>query len=358
MKFDRRRFLKYCIGSAAALGLPMQVLGRLEEALAADETGLPKVIWLSCSNCTGCTVSLSNLISDSGPADIADLLLNTIELSYHTTLMGAAGDLAVQQLNETAQGSYILVVEGGVPTAFDGHTCLLWTDNGHEYTALEAVQMLAPGAAAILSIGTCASHGGIPGGSPNPTGIISASQATGLPTINIPGCPTHPDWIVWTVANLLAGVVPTLDTQSRPTALFSRKIHDRCPYEDGIEAKTFGIRNACMEELGCKGERTRGDCPVRRWNNASNWCVGAGNICTACTERGFPDNFSPFYKIEYRYELYEKTGTGTAMVDSLNSLRVLSGQETAPGWVGADVDGDGKVGLAEAISALRDIGKP
>ena len=40
--------------------------------------------------------------------------------------------------------------------------------------------------------------------------------------------------------------------------------------------------------------------------------------------------------------------------DTLNSLRIITGQNTEAGWVGPDVNNDGKTGLAEAISALRD----
>ena len=104
MRIHRRQFLKYCIGSAAALGLPMTILGKLEVALADNTSALPMVIWLNAANCTGCTISLSNLFSDSGPTDIADLLFNTIDLVFHPTLMSAAGDLAVQQLKNTARG--------------------------------------------------------------------------------------------------------------------------------------------------------------------------------------------------------------------------------------------------------------
>jgi hydrogenase small subunit len=307
MKVHRRQFLKYCVGSAAALGLPLNVIGKLEQALAAEGSVLPKVIWLNGANCTGCTVSLANLFSNNGPTDIADLLLNTIDLAYHPTLMGAAGDLAVQQLKDTAQGSYILAVDGGIPTAFEGHTCLLWTDQGKEVTAMDAVKTLAPGASAILSVGTCASYGGIPAGNPNPTGILSVSDLTGLGTINIPGCPTHPDWIVWTIAHLLSGEMPELDEDRRPKALYGTEVHKKCPRKEQEEAKTFGIKNRCLQELGCKGEKTKADCPARKWNNGSNWCIGAGAICIGCTESDFPDKFSPFYKIEYTYKDFENS---------------------------------------------------
>ncbi len=306
MRIHRRQFLKYCIGSAAAMGLPMSVLGKLEQAMAAGGTSLPKVIWLNAANCSGCTVSLANLFSNTGPTDIADLLFNTIDLAFHPTLMAASGDLAVQQLKNTAAGSYILAVDGGIPTAFNGNTCMLWTDGDKEVTALKAVEMLAPNAAAILSIGTCASYGGIAAGNPNPTGIVSVAELAGPDIINIPGCPTHPDWIVWTIAHLLAGEIPKLDENNRPTALYGTKIHKNCPLRDREETKVFGEQDHCLKELGCKGPETTSDCPARKWNNSTNWCIGAGAICIGCTEPRFPDKFSPFYKIEYKYKQFDK----------------------------------------------------
>jgi hydrogenase small subunit len=305
MQIHRRQFLKYCIGSAAALGLPLTVVGKLENALADEGVQLPKVIWLNGANCTGCTVSLANRFSDQGPTDVADLLTGYIDLAFHPNLMAAAGDLALQCLKDAADGGYILAVDGGIPTAFNGHTCTLWTDDGKDITAKEAVQLLAPNAAAILSIGTCASFGGIPAANPNPTGIAGVSEIAGKTTINIPGCPTHPDWIVWTVASLLAGEIPQLDDHGRPRLLFREEIHKKCPRKEGGEAKIFG-EEKCLKELGCKGEKTKADCHIRQWNDGTNWCIGANAICLGCTEDGFPDRFSPFYKIEYKYQTYEK----------------------------------------------------
>jgi NiFe hydrogenase small subunit HydA len=309
MQLRRREFLKYCIGSAATLGLPINIVGKLEEALAADVNNLPTVIWLNGANCTGCTVSLANLIAQEGPKDIADLLTGYIDLAFHPNLMGAAGDLAVEQLNTAAAGDYILAVDGGIPTAFNGHTCMLYTDNGHEVTAKEAVLSLADKAAAILSIGTCASYGGIPGAFPNTTDVVSVGELIGGLTINIPGCPTHPDWVVWTIANLLAGTVPELDDFNRPMELFggeSKIIHKVCPRKGKGETNVFGDDERCLKPLGCKGPNTRADCPTRKWNNGTNWCIGAGAICVGCTESQFPDKFSPFYKVEYSYDEYTK----------------------------------------------------
>jgi len=314
MQISRRGFLKYCIGSAASLGLPLSVVGKLEEARAGATDNLPKVVWLAGGNCTGCTVSLANRFAGDGPTDLVDLLTGTIDLAYHPNLMGAAGDLAVRRMREITAGSFILAVEGGIPTAFGGHTCMLWTEDGVDVTAQAAVQDLAAKAAAVISIGTCASHGGIPAAAPNPTGIVSVSELTGLQTINIPGCPTHPDWIVWTIAHLLAGEVPTLDSQGRPQALFQSIVHSNCPYRSAGEAEQFGIAGRCLEELGCKGKMTRADCPSRKWNGGVNWCIGAGAICLGCTESGFPDSFSPFY-VEQESDTTDGSGGGDSSSD-------------------------------------------
>jgi hydrogenase small subunit len=304
---SRRDFMKYCIGSAAVLGLNLTVLGKLEKALAAGSG--PPIVWLNGANCTGCTVSLANLYSNSnGTTNVADLLLNTIDLAFHPNLMGATGDLAVAELRSasTREGGFVLAVDGGIPTAFGGHTCMLWTEDGREITAVEAVQELAPKAAAVLAIGTCASFGGVPSGDPNPTGIRSISQIAGVSTINIPGCPTHPDWVVGTIAQLLAGESPDLDDDGRPKAFFKKKIHDRCPRKEEDKAKTFGIEGRCLKEVGCKGPKTKADCYSRYWNNGTNWCIGANAICIGCTENGFPDKFSPFYDGEGRDGEYEE----------------------------------------------------
>ncbi len=300
MQIGRRAFLKYCIGAAAALGLDLSVIGALEKAFAAGDG--PPIIWLNGANCTGCTVSLANLVGTQSPVDVADLLVNTVNLAFHPNLMGAAGDLAVQTLREAVSGDYVLAIDGGIPTAFDGHTCMLWRENGKEVTAMEAVAELAPNALAVLCVGTCSSFGGIPAGDPNPTGIQSVKALTGINTINIPGCPAHPDWIVWTVAQLLSGAAPSLDEDGRPVELFGGdkpRVHDRCPRKGEEEADTFGTDGLCLKELGCKGPKTRADCPTRNWNNGTNWCIGANAICIGCTENGFPDSFLPFYDREH-----------------------------------------------------------
>lgn len=293
MKITRRDFVKFAGISAAALGLSAADLTHLEEALA--NSAAPTVIWLQGAACTGCSVSFLNRISTSDPKTAADVLISSINLRYHPNIMASAGESAVAIAEDAyTKGGYVLVVEGGVPTAFNGSTCWAWSLNGQDVTFQQAVTDLASKAIGVLCVGTCASFGGIPAAPPNPTGIKSVSAATGLSTINIPGCPTHPNWIVWAIVQILTGQTIAMDTYHRPTAIFGRTVHDQCPRHGTSEATTFGQDNRCLRSLGCRGPSTKSDCPNTKWNNGVNWCIDANANCIGCTEPSFPSS-SPFY---------------------------------------------------------------
>ena len=175
-----------------------------------------------------------------------------------------------------------------MPTLFNGGTCWAWTLNGREYTFLEVVKRYAGRAAGIVSIGNCAGWGGVSAAAPNPTKVVGVNQATGKPVINIAGCPPHPDWIVWTLAQILSGASMRLDKFGRPEALFKGSVHDKCPRKGVGETNTYGVDNRCLKKVGCRGPRTRGGCPVHKWNGGANWCVDANAPCIGCTEPDFP----------------------------------------------------------------------
>ena len=287
MNMTRREFLKLCGASAAAIGLSATELGLLEKVLANPDG--PTVVWLQGSGCTGCTESFLNRISTSDPKTAADVLINSINLVYHPNLMAVAGESAVLQAQKAyTAGNYILAVEGGVPTRFGGSACWAWSVNGKDVTFQQAVMSLSSRAAKILCIGTCAAWGGIPAAPPNPTAVKGIKTLTGKTTINIAGCPPHPDWIVWAVAQLLLGKTIPLDSYGRPTALFNKTVHDLCPRHEAEEAETYGVDHLCLEELGCRGPHTVANCPVQLWNNRVNWCCDANAPCIGCTHPQFP----------------------------------------------------------------------
>jgi hydrogenase small subunit len=296
MKISRQDFLKFCGISAAALGLNATDLFRLKEALA-NPNG-PTVIWLQGSACTGCSVSFLNRISTRAPLTTKDGLINSLNLIYHPNLMALAGDSSVAQIEAAySKGGYVLAVEGGVPTNFGGNACWAWSRNNQDVTLHQAILGLSSKAAAILAVGTCAAFGGIPAAPPNPTGVKSVMDVIGKTTINIAGCPPHPDWIAWVVVQLLLNKPISLDSSGRPTALFNRTVHDRCPKEETEEARTFGVDNRCLEELGCRGKQTRANYPQVWWNGRANRCLDANAPCLGCTNSNFPD-LQPFFKSE------------------------------------------------------------
>jgi NiFe hydrogenase small subunit HydA len=207
--------------------------------------------------------------------------------------MTAAGDTAIASLRAAqAGGSFILVVEGGIPTAFDGMTCTVMTENGVDISMKAAVEELAPMAQAVVCVGACACFGGIPGADPDPTRIRTVNQLTGVSTLNLPGCPAHPDWIAGTLAALLCGDTPPLDDYQRPTAFYGNLVHDNCPrkfaYDVGNFAVNFGEQGRCLVSMGCNGLTTHSDCPLRGWNNSTNYCVRSNGNCIGCTESDFP----------------------------------------------------------------------
>lgn len=296
MNVSRRSFLGYCIGSAAALGLSQFDLFKLKSALASTTSF--KVVWLSAAGCSGCSISLLNRISQTAPGlTVASLLTDDIDLIYHPTLMAAAGETAVEAAYSVASDPFILVVEGGIPTAFGGAAGWAWTHNDTEVTLQSAVMPFANSASQIVAVGTCASFGGVSASGPNPGGVQSVSAATGNPNvINVPGCPAHPDWIVWTLAQLIARNTPTLDGHGRPTEIYGNEVHANCPRLNAAHAQTFGQDNLCLLKLGCAGPGTKSPCPTMKWNNGVNWCVDANSPCLARVEPGFPD-FGDFYSV-------------------------------------------------------------
>ncbi|MDY6917124.1 MAG: hydrogenase small subunit [Chloroflexota bacterium] len=270
------------------------------------------VVWLQMAACTGCSVSLLNSASPT----IKNLLIDQVvpgvhvNLRFHATIMAGAGEPAMEVLEDTAREAkdgFILVVEGAIPTAGDALYGAVGERDGKPVSMEDRLVELAESAQAILAVGTCASFGGIPAAAPNPTGCKPVStilDARGIkkPLVNIPGCPPHPDWFVGTVAGIILNGLPKpedLDDYHRPLAFYGKLIHENCPrrayFDEGKFAKKPGDEG-CLYELGCKGPITYADCPLRRWNNGTNWVIGAGAPCNGCTQPEFPDQVAPFYE--------------------------------------------------------------
>ena len=291
---DRRAFLKFCSGVAVTLALPARFAPRIASALAG--VNRPVVVWLEFQDCAGDTEAFVRSRNPSA----SELVLGLISLDYHETLMAAAGSAAENARDEAvAKGGHLLIVEGSVPTGIRG-SC---TIGGR--AADDILRTCARGAAGIINVGTCSAFGGIPRASPNPTGAVAvADVVSGVPMVNLSGCPVNADNLTATIAHYLTfGEFPATDPYGRPLFAYGERIHDTCPRRGHFDAGQFaaewgdeGHRNGwCLYRLGCKGPETFHNCPSVRYNDATSWPVQAGHGCVGCSEPGFWDTMTPFY---------------------------------------------------------------
>ncbi|MFN2454319.1 MAG: hydrogenase expression protein HypE [Pyrinomonadaceae bacterium] len=300
-------------------GKALRSLGPLEKVY---------VFWLAGMSCDGCTVSVSGATE---PA-LEDLLTGSLPgvplvVLHHYVLQLEAGDHYIESLLKAERGEldgpYVITYEGSIPdenlTAggepFAGEGSLpLWapsTERRRVSTA-EWMKRLAPGAAATIAIGTCATWGGIPASYGNITGSMSVMDwlgkdyrsALGLPVINIPGCAPVGDNFTDAVQAILLflqglGPLPEFDELGRPAWQFAETVHHHCVragyYEEGIFAKEYGDQE-CLVELGCWGPVVQCNITEKGAVAHLGGCMNAGGICIGCTMPGFPDKFSPFYK--------------------------------------------------------------
>ncbi len=296
---SRRDFLKWTASITAMLALPAHFTPLVADAVKLANR-LP-VIWLHLAECTGCSESL---IRTNSPT-IDSLIFDYISLEYHETLMAAAGWQAEENLENAIKNykdRYILLVEGGVPTAMNGQYL---TIGAHARTGLDLLKHTASSAAAIFSIGTCASFGGVQAAAPNPTGTKGVDKVISKPVINVAGCPPSEKNIVGTLVHfILFGTLPALDNYNRPKWAYANRIHDLCErrghFDAGEFVEEFGDDGAkegwCLYKQGCKGPYTFNNCSIERFNQHTNWPIGAGHGCMGCSEPDFWDTMGPFEK--------------------------------------------------------------
>lgn len=295
----RREFVRFCAAMASALALPDSAAAQIARAVRTAEK--PVLVWLEFQDCAGNTESF---LRASRPT-AAEVILDTLSVDYHETIMAAAGHQAEANLARTVKerpGAYIAVVEGSIPTGSGGAYC---TIGGR--SALDIAREVCGQAMATIAIGTCASFGGIPAAGPNPTGALGVSAAVpGVKNlINLSACPAN-------VENLTALLVhyltfkqwPALDRYRRPLFAYGKSIHDGCErrahYDAGQYVEEWGDAGHragyCLYKMGCKGPVAFQNCPHIKWNGGTNWPIGCGHPCIGCAEPNFWDTMTPFYR--------------------------------------------------------------
>ncbi len=294
---SRRRFMEFCGTMAATLALPKSYAQTIASALSQKRK--PVMVWLEFQDCAGNTESMLR----SPHPTIEDIVLETLSLEYHETIMAGYGkhaEAALKRVVDEEKGKYLVVVEGAVPTADDGIYC---TIGGR--TALDIAREVCGGAAATIAVGACAWDGGLVRSNPNPTGAVGLHEAVpGIKVVNLPGCPHNSvNTAAVLVHYLTFNELPALDPEGRPLFAYGQLIHDQCErrahYDAGRYVQAWGDeghrKGWCLYKMGCKGPAATFNCPVVGWNDHTSWPVRAGHGCIACASPRFWDTMSPFY---------------------------------------------------------------
>ena len=195
---SRRDFMKFCTAVAVTMGMGPAFASDVAAALTGRR---PSVVYLHAAECTGCSEALLRTYKPF----IDSLIMDTISLDYHETIMAAAGEAAEEALHQavTAPEGFICIVEGAIPTAMEGKYGYI---SGK--TMYDICKGILPKAKAVVSMGTCACYGGVQAAKPNPTaakGVNDAFGDLGVKAINIAGCPPNPLNLVGTLVALKIG---------------------------------------------------------------------------------------------------------------------------------------------------------
>lgn len=264
------------------------------------------LLWLQSGGCGGCTLSL---LCAENPDFLTALEVAGLRILWHPSLSEAMGSELrdiVAAIRDDAIALDILCLEGSVMHG-PGGTGRFHMVAGGGGPMKDLIAEMAQKAQTVVAVGSCAAFGGITATGANPveaTGLSFAGtehggllggqfrSPSGLPVINISGCPTHPDWVVETLLQLGRGTFTAadLDEFNRPRFYTNHLVHHGCPrneyYEYKASAEQLSNLGCLMEHLGCMATQVHADCNIRLWNGQGS-CTRGGYPCISCTEPNF-----------------------------------------------------------------------
>ncbi|HYD68722.1 HupU protein [Azospirillum sp.] len=266
------------------------------------------VLWVQSGGCGGCTMSM--LCAES-PDLLSTFEGAGIRLLWHPSLSEETGAEAVGIFDTVLSGRQpldVLCVEGSLLRGPNG-TGRFHVLAGTGRPTVDWVRDLAAAARHVVAVGTCAAYGGITAAGANITdacglqyegrqrggalggGFVARS---GLPVINVAGCPTHPNWVTETLMLLAEDAIAAddLDAFQRPRFYADHLVHHGCPrneyYEYKASAEKMSDLGCLMEHLGCLGTQAHADCNTRLWNGEGS-CTRGGYACINCTAPEFEE---------------------------------------------------------------------
>jgi uptake hydrogenase small subunit len=252
-----------------------------------------------------------SLLGAESPDIVEFLELLDVEVLWHPSLSAAGSvdhQILLERILSGQQVLDILCVEGTIIRG-PGGTGIYDVMAGRPKKDL--VAGLAGRARFVVAIGTCASFGGIGAdGTVEACGVqflkwqkggflgAAFRAGSGLPVINLPGCPCHCDVVTSTLAALLSGQPVPLSEFNAPLTWYGLLVHQGCTrneyHEYRVEDQGFGEKGCLFFHMGCHGPLAYGPCNKVLWNRRSSK-TRVGVPCFGCTRPDFPQPYPFFY---------------------------------------------------------------
>ena len=239
-----------------------------------------RLLWLSGLSCNGNAHSFLNYPH-------IGQFLKDFEFIYHPII---DSNYTLQQIVNNSIECDILLIDGALEDR------LLKAD----VDINRVIRNYAKKVKKIVTVGTCASFGGM--------FLDNKEDRYGFhyqkevehnrfeefkeKTINISGCPIHPDVLANTLYAIKKGYDISLDEFKRPKEFFAYTVHNGCTRNEYFEYKVdnyeYGNLEGCMfYNHGCQAPFTHGSCNKILWNETGSK-TQSGHPCLGCTEPDFP----------------------------------------------------------------------
>ncbi|NCO00473.1 MAG: hydrogenase [Epsilonproteobacteria bacterium] len=240
-----------------------------------------KLLWLSGITCNANTHSFLNY-------PFIEQFLNDFEFIYHPVLDSS---YTLQEIVSNEIECDVLLIEGSISPEFQRA----------DVSIEDIIRKYAPKVQKIVTVGTCATFGGIFSQSDykDVTGLHFDKEQKNQKfenlfdkTISISGCPIHPEILVNTLYAIKGDIALRLDNFLRPKEFYAYTVHNGCVrneyFEYKVDAHQFGELEGCMfYDHGCQAPFTHASCNKILWNEV-NSKTRVGLPCFGCTEPTFP----------------------------------------------------------------------
>ncbi len=240
-----------------------------------------KILWFQAVSCNGNVHSFLNY-------PYIERFLEDFTFVYHPVI---EGEFTLEDIVKSYRKIDILLIDGTISRHF----------KRADKSVTDTISMYALNAKYIVTVGTCATFGGIfkENDSLQGSGFLFLEEKSvekfskfRKKVVSLSGCPVHPDVLVNTLYMLKENISLMLDKYKRPKEFFAYTVHNGCTrneyFEYKIDNHRFGEKEGCMfYDHGCRAPFTHGSCNKILWNEV-NSKTRAGQPCFGCTQPDFP----------------------------------------------------------------------